>query len=61
LVIPIGKRFSFDDLLQRIHPAANRIKRLAAETPAVFLAFDLLRCGRDEVATLPLKKKAASA
>jgi len=29
-------------LLQRIHPAASRVKRLAAETPAIFIAFDLL-------------------
>ena len=33
---------SFDDLLQRIHPAQSRIKRLAAEMPAVLVAFDLL-------------------
>jgi ATP-dependent DNA ligase len=57
LVIPIGRRFSFDDLLQRIHPAASRIKRLAAETPAVFLAFDLLRYGSDEMTRLPLVKR----
>jgi ATP-dependent DNA ligase len=32
----------FDLLGQRIHPAASRIARLAQETPAVFIAFDLL-------------------
>jgi ATP-dependent DNA ligase len=32
----------FDALLQRIHPAESRINRLAAETPAAFVAFDLL-------------------
>ena len=32
----------FDALLQRIHPAASRIERLAAETPSEFVAFDLL-------------------
>jgi ATP-dependent DNA ligase len=32
----------FDDLLQRIHPAESRVRRLAAETPATFLVFDLL-------------------
>jgi ATP-dependent DNA ligase len=32
----------FDALLQRIHPAASRIKRLAAETPSTYLVFDLL-------------------
>jgi len=33
---------SFDTLGQRIHPAASRVERLAAETPATFVAFDLL-------------------
>lgn len=33
---------SFDKLLQRIHPAVSRIKRLAVETPASFVVFDLL-------------------
>ena len=33
---------SFDDLLLRIHPAESRIRRLSAETPASFMAFDLL-------------------
>jgi ATP-dependent DNA ligase len=57
LVIPIDKRFSFDDLLQRIHPAASRIKRLAAETPALFLAFDLLRTVSEDMAVLPLTER----
>jgi ATP-dependent DNA ligase len=35
-------REDFDALSQRIHPAASRIERLAAETPAVYVAFDLL-------------------
>jgi ATP-dependent DNA ligase len=43
IVVPHGKAFSFDDLLQRIHPAASRVKKLAQETPALFLAFDLLQ------------------
>jgi ATP-dependent DNA ligase len=42
IVIPAGKAFSFDDLLQRIHPAASRIEKLARETPALLIAFDLL-------------------
>jgi ATP-dependent DNA ligase len=42
IVVPHGKTFSFDDLLQRIHPAASRIKKLSQETPALFLTFDLL-------------------
>ena len=35
-------REDFDALGQRIHPAASRIERLAGETPAVYVAFDLL-------------------
>jgi ATP-dependent DNA ligase len=35
-------REDFDAIGQRIHPAASRIQRLAGETPAVFVAFDLL-------------------
>jgi ATP-dependent DNA ligase len=42
IVVPDGKAFSFDALLQRIHPAASRIKRLSEETPALLIAFDLL-------------------
>jgi ATP-dependent DNA ligase len=59
LVVPRGKAFSFDALLQRIHPAASRIKRLSAETPAEFLAFDLLGCGAADLmsATLPNRRR----
>ena len=42
LVIPVKTGFSFDDLLQRIHPAASRVAKLAKETPAHFIVFDLL-------------------
>jgi len=42
IVIPIGKRLSFDALLQRIHPAESRIKKLSIETPAQLIIFDLL-------------------
>src|SRR5262249_51159194 len=42
LAVPADGGFSFDALLQRIHPAASRVKKLAAETPAIFIAFDLL-------------------
>ena len=36
---------AFDALQQRIHPAESRITRLAAETPAAFVGFDLLALG----------------
>jgi ATP-dependent DNA ligase len=57
LVVPIGRTFSFDDLLQRIHPAESRVKRLSAETPALFLAFDLLKRGKVELARMPLMRR----
>jgi ATP-dependent DNA ligase len=46
IVIPAGKTLSFDALLQRIHPAESRVKKLAAETPAWFVVFDLLANGK---------------
>lgn len=42
IVVPQGKGFSFDALLQRIHPAQSRVERLAGETPAQMIVFDLL-------------------
>jgi ATP-dependent DNA ligase len=43
-----GGGLDFDALLQRIHPAASRIQKLAAKTPASFHAFDLLVDARGE-------------
>ncbi|MGH7308533.1 MAG: ATP-dependent DNA ligase [Candidatus Rokuibacteriota bacterium] len=58
LLVPVGGEFSFDDLLQRIHPAASRIQRLAAETPALLLVFDLLVDERGEaLAGRPLTER----
>jgi ATP-dependent DNA ligase len=48
IVVPSNGGFSFDALLQRIHPAASRIQRLAAETPALLIVFDLLVNDRGE-------------
>jgi ATP-dependent DNA ligase len=42
IVVPADGAFSFDALLQRIHPAPSRIKKLSADTPAMLIAFDLL-------------------
>jgi ATP-dependent DNA ligase len=42
IVIRRGKGLDFDALLQRIHPAASRIRRLSQETPATYMVFDLL-------------------
>jgi ATP-dependent DNA ligase len=42
IAVPVDSRFSFDDLLQRIHPAESRVRKLSQEHPALFIAFDLL-------------------
>jgi ATP-dependent DNA ligase len=42
IVIPHERSLSFDELLMRIHPAASRVKKLAAEHPATLIVFDLL-------------------
>jgi len=41
----------FEALLLRIHPAASRVKMLAAETPASFVGWDLLALGDDDLRT----------
>src|SRR5215217_958420 len=40
-----GRRLDFEALLLRIHPAASRVRLLAAQTPARLVAFDLLALG----------------
>jgi ATP-dependent DNA ligase len=42
IVIMRDGHLEFDDLLQRIHPAESRVRKLAVETPAMLLVFDLL-------------------
>jgi ATP-dependent DNA ligase len=42
IAVPADSAFSFDALLQRIHPAPSRIRKLAVETPALLIVFDLL-------------------
>jgi ATP-dependent DNA ligase len=41
-VVAIARTLNFDALLQRIHPAESRIRKLAQETPATLMVFDLL-------------------
>jgi len=42
IIIPIERRLSFEALQLRLHPAASRVNKLAAEHPAVYILFDLL-------------------
>ena len=53
IVIAAGKGLDFEALLQRIHPAASRVKMLAETTPASFIAFDLLALGDDSLMAEP--------
>jgi ATP-dependent DNA ligase len=57
IVVPRGQTFSFEDLLQRIHPAASRVKRLAAETPALLIVFDLLLTDQKNLTKKPLSAR----
>jgi ATP-dependent DNA ligase len=59
IVIPAagGRELSFDDLLQRIHPAASRVQKLAAATPAWLVVFDLLQRGTESLLELPLHRR----
>ena len=58
IVIPVGKGLSFDDLLQRIHPADSRVRKLAAESPALLIVFDVLVDGSGRsLVDLPLAKR----
>jgi ATP-dependent DNA ligase len=51
IIIRSQTRLDFDALLQRIHPAASRVKRLSLETPASYLVFDLLVNDRGKLLT----------
>jgi ATP-dependent DNA ligase len=58
LVVPVEGTFSFDALLQRIHPAQSRVNKLARETPALIVAFDLLLDGEGKsLIDLPLSER----
>jgi ATP-dependent DNA ligase len=57
IVIPAGSALSFDALLQRIHPAESRVRKLAAETPAWLVVFDLLVEGARSFLSMPLRDR----
>jgi len=42
IVVPVGKGLSFEELQLRLHPAASRVKKLAAAKPALYVLFDVL-------------------
>jgi len=59
-VVVVGPEgLDFDALQQRIHPAESRVNRLAAETPASFVAFDLVALGDRSLLDAPLSERRA--
>jgi ATP-dependent DNA ligase len=57
IVIPSGDGLSFDALLQRVHPAESRVRKLAVETPAWLIVFDLLAEGARSWIERPLRER----
>jgi ATP-dependent DNA ligase len=53
IVISSPQGLDFDALLNRIHPAASRVALLAEQTPASFVAFDILALGDDDLRSRP--------
>ncbi len=52
-------RLAFELLQLRLHPAASRVRKLAAETPASLILFDLLEAGGKDLRALPLEERRA--
>ncbi|MBB3085584.1 ATP-dependent DNA ligase [Geodermatophilus sabuli] len=59
IVVPQGDRLHFEALLQRIHPAQSRVDLLAEQTPASFVAFDLLAIGDESLMEVPFGERQA--
>jgi ATP-dependent DNA ligase len=53
-------RLDFEALQLRLHPAASRVRLLAAQTPAHFVAFDLLALGSDDYTERPFAERRAA-
>jgi ATP-dependent DNA ligase len=59
IVIVGPNGLDFDNLLQRIHPAASRVKKLAAEHPSSFVAWDLLALDDEDLREQPQRRRRA--
>jgi ATP-dependent DNA ligase len=60
VVAPDGRRLEFETLQQRIHPAASRVTLLSVQTPALFVAFDLLAVGEEDLTGKPFDQRRAA-
>src|SRR5918997_528212 len=59
IVVPRDDRLHFESLLQRIHPAESRVNLLAEQTPAHFVAFDVLALGDESLMEVPFAERQA--
>lgn len=57
IVIATDHGLDFEALQQRIHPAASRVKLLSEQTPAAFIAFDLLALGDEDYTDRPFAER----
>jgi len=57
LIIPLGDRLDFEALQMRLHPAESRVRKLAKETPALFMLFDVLQVGAKSFDEQPLSTR----
>jgi ATP-dependent DNA ligase len=57
IIIVTGDRLDFEALQQRIHPAASRVKLLSEQTPASFVAFDVLALDDEDLTQTPFAER----
>jgi ATP-dependent DNA ligase len=60
VVQPSDASFDFAALMARLHPAASRVARLAQETPATYVAFDLVALGASDLRAQPFGQRRAA-
>lgn len=60
IVIATGGGLDFEALQQRIHPAVSRVTLLSEQTPASFIAFDLLALGDEDYTGRPFTERRAA-
>ncbi|MCA0292157.1 MAG: ATP-dependent DNA ligase [Actinobacteria bacterium] len=59
IFVAVGDRLEFEVLQERIHPAASRIKLLSEQTPAQYVAFDLLALAEEDLMAKPFAERRA--
>ncbi|WP_109789827.1 ATP-dependent DNA ligase, partial [Mycolicibacterium conceptionense] len=60
IVLPTELGLDFEALQLRLHPAASRVRLLAEQTPACYIAFDLLALGDDDLTARPFSERRAA-